>query len=325
MNKQRTFIYTLRHHALIGERIGIDISNMIFDTVENLVENYSEAADFDDLKMELMKILTIEPPFTKEEYASMDKQNRAETLHALAMESLDRKSQRIKDIIMPVVRESVEGGETGIRAVPITDGKRIFRILFDLEEAVRTDGGSLVKEWQQKLLLASIDELWKEHLRDLDELRQNVRNASYEQKDPLVIYKVESFHMFERMLNDLNTRVASSLERGQVYVRQAPPQQAGEEVAAQQQASRPQPEMSRAMPQPRSQQDYKVSKATLPSEAEAAQRAAASAPRGEQQKTMPVKAAPRIGRNDPCPCGSGKKYKNCCLDKDMAAGKNVQS
>ena len=311
MNKQRTFIYTLRHHALIGERIGIDISNMIFDTVENLVENYSEAADFDDLKMELMKILTIEPPFTKEEYASMDKQNRAETLHALAMESLDRKSQRIKDIIMPVVHESVEGGETGIRAVPITDGKRIFRILFDLEEAVRTDGGSLVKEWQQKLLLASIDELWKEHLRDLDELRQNVRNASYEQKDPLVIYKVESFHMFERMLNDLNTRVASSLERGQVYVRQAPPQQAGEEVAAQQQASRPQPEMSRAMPQPRSQQDYKVSKATLPSEAEAAQRAAAAAPRGEQQKTMPVKAAPRIGRNDPCPCGSGKKYKNC--------------
>ena len=212
---------------------------------------------------------------------------------------------------MPVVHESVEGGETGIRAVPITDGKRIFRILFDLEEAVRTDGGSLVKEWQQKLLLASIDELWKEHLRDLDELRQNVRNASYEQKDPLVIYKVESFHMFERMLNDLNTRVASSLERGQVYVRQAPPQQAGEEVAAQQQASRPQPEMSRAMPQPRSQQEYKVSKATLPSEAEAVQRAAAAAPCGEQQKTMPVKAAPRIGRNDPCPCGSGKKYKNC--------------
>ncbi|MCI7284711.1 MAG: preprotein translocase subunit SecA, partial [Prevotella sp.] len=291
MNKQRTFIYTLRHHALIGERIGIDISNMIFDAVENLVDNYSEAADYDDLKMELMKILTIEPSFTKEEYASMDKQTRTETLHALAMEALDRKSQRIKEIVMPVVRESVEGGETGVRAVPITDGKRIFRILFDLEEAVRTEGGSLVKEWQQKLLLNSIDELWKEHLRDLDELRQNVRNASYEQKDPLVIYKVESFHMFERMLNDLNTRVASSLERGQVYVRQAPPQQAGEEVAAQQQASRPQPEMSRAMPQPRSQQDYKVSKATLPSEAEAAQRAAAAAPRGAQQKTMPVKAA----------------------------------
>ena len=317
MNKQRTFIYTLRHHALIGERIGIDISNMIFDAVENLVDNYSEAADYDDLKMELMKILTIEPSFTKEEYASMDKQTRTETLHALAMEALDRKSQRIKEIVMPVVRESVEGGETGVRAVPITDGKRIFRILFDLEEAVRTEGGSLVKEWQQKLLLNSIDELWKEHLRDLDELRQNVRNASYEQKDPLVIYKVESFHMFERMLNDLNTRVASSLERGQVYVRQAPPQQpAANEAAGQQAPARVQPEVSRAMPQPRAQQDYKVSKATLPSEAEAAQRAAAAAPRGEQQKTMPVKAAPRIGRNDPCPCGSGKKYKNC-------HGKNV--
>lgn len=315
MNKQRTYIYTRRHHALVGERIGIDISNMIYDAIENLVSNYEQAADFDDLTVELMRVLTIEPPFTAEEYANIEKEDRIERLHAAAIETLDRKSQRIREIVMPVVKASVEEGQTGIRAIPITDGKRIFRILFDIEEANRTDGASLVKEWQKKLLLLTIDELWKEHLRELDDLRQSVRNASYEQKDPLVIYKVESFHMFERMLANLNAKAVSTLMRGQVYIPEPRPQQ--EQPSA--------PEMSRAMPQQRaprpnyrtSRGDFKTASATLPSEAnaaaaaEAAQRAAAAQRQNEPQRTMPVKAGPRIGRNDPCPCGSGKKYKNC--------------
>ncbi len=315
MNKQRTYIYTRRHHALVGERIGIDISNMIYDAIENLVSNYEQAADFDDLTVELMRVLTIEPPFTAEEYANLEKEDRIERLHAAAIETLDRKSQRIREIVMPVVKASVEEGQTGIRAIPITDGKRIFRILFDIEDANRTDGTSLVKEWQKKLLLLTIDELWKEHLRELDDLRQSVRNASYEQKDPLVIYKVESFHMFERMLANLNAKAVSTLMRGQVYIPEPRPQQ--EQPSA--------PEMSRAMPQQRaprpnyrtSRGDFKTASATLPSEAnaaaaaEAAQRAAAAQRQNEPQRTMPVKAGPRIGRNDPCPCGSGKKYKNC--------------
>ena len=315
MNKQRTYIYTRRHHALVGERIGIDISNMIYDAIENLVSNYEQAADFDDLTVELMRVLTIEPPFTAEEYANLEKEDRIERLHAAAIETLDRKSQRIREIVMPVVKASVEEGQTGIRAIPITDGKRIFRILFDIEEANHTDGASLVKEWQKKLLLLTIDELWKEHLRELDDLRQSVRNASYEQKDPLVIYKVESFHMFERMLANLNAKAVSTLMRGQVYIPEPRPQQ--EQPSA--------PEMSRAMPQQRaprpnyrtSRGDFKTASATLPSEAnaaaaaEAAQRAAAAQRQNEPQRTMPVKAGPRIGRNDPCPCGSGKKYKNC--------------
>ncbi len=315
MNKQRKYIYTRRHHALVGERIGIDISNMIYDAIENLVSNYEQPADFDDLTVELMRVLTIEPPFTAEEYANLEKEDRIERLHAAAIETLDRKSQRIREIVMPVVKASVEEGQTGIRAIPITDGKRIFRILFDIEEANRTDGASLVKEWQKKLLLLTIDELWKEHLRELDDLRQSVRNASYEQKDPLVIYKVESFHMFERMLANLNAKAVSTLMRGQVYIPEPRPQQ--EQPSA--------PEMSRAMPQQRaprpnyrtSRGDFKTASATLPSEAnaaaaaEAAQRAAAAQRQNEPQRTMPVKAGPRIGRNDPCPCGSGKKYKNC--------------
>ncbi|HRN04659.1 MAG TPA: preprotein translocase subunit SecA, partial [Muribaculaceae bacterium] len=304
MNKQRTYIYTRRHHALVGERIGIDISNMIYDAIENLVSNYEQAADFDDLTVELMRVLTIEPPFTAEEYANLEKEDRIERLHAAAIETLDRKSQRIREIVMPVVKASVEEGQTGIRAIPITDGKRIFRILFDIEEANRTDGASLVKEWQKKLLLLTIDELWKEHLRELDDLRQSVRNASYEQKDPLVIYKVESFHMFERMLANLNAKAVSTLMRGQVYIPEPRPQQ--EQPSA--------PEMSRAMPQQRaprpnyrtSRGDFKTASATLPSEAnaaaaaEAAQRAAAAQRQNEPQRTMPVKAGPRIGRNDPC-------------------------
>ncbi len=315
MNKQRTYIYSKRQHALKGERIGIDISNMIYDVIENLVENYPTPADYADFSLELMKVLAIEPGMTEKEYADMEKEDKVAQLHAAAMENLNRKSARIIEIIMPVITEAVANGETGIRAIPITDGKRIFRVMFDLEEAVATEGRSIIKEWQKRVLLLNIDELWKEHLRELDDLKQSVRNASYEQKDPLVIYKVESFHLFERMLSNLNNKSTSMLMRGQLYVRPVDPEQVAAAQAAAAAAQAPRPEMQRAMPQPRAPQDYKTSKATLPSEeaAMAAQRAAASAPQGQQQQQhMPqVNNGPRIGRNDPCPCGSGKKYKNC--------------
>ena len=323
MNKQRTYIYNRREHALKGERIGIDISNMIYDVIENLVDNYQTVADFQDFEMELMKILALEAGMTADEFVNMSKEEKVTNLHGRAMETLNRKSERIREMIMPVIRESVEAGETGIRVLPITDGKRVFRILFDLEEAVRTDGSSIIKEWHKKLLLITIDELWKEHLRELDDLRQSVRNASYEQKDPLVIYKVESFHLFERMLSNLNNKAVAALMRGQLYVRPlSPEEQAARQAAAQQAAQqaaaaaaqRSRITVEREMPRQRTQQEWKTSKATLPSEEAAvqAQREAASAPQGAQQRVqMPVKAAPKIGRNDPCPCGSGKKYKNC--------------
>jgi preprotein translocase subunit SecA len=153
------------------------------------------------------------------------------------------------------------------------------------------------------VLLVTIDELWKEHLRELDQLRQSVQNASYEQKDPLVIYKVESFHLFENMLNSLNVKAMSALMRGQIYMPQR------REEPGQEQQPR-QPEVKQAAPEMKNDYSrYKTSKATLPGEE--AQRQAASRPQGEQQHTQPIKAAPKVGRNDPCPCGSGKKYKNC--------------
>ncbi len=318
MNKQRTYIYSRRRHAVLGERIGIDIANMIYDTVENIVMTYEMPSDFDDLRLEMAKVLTIEPPFTAEEFPNLSREEKVDKIYAAAIDTLDRRSARIREILAPLVARAVEAGETGVRNVPVTDGKMIYPILFDLQEAASTEANSIVKEWHKKIMLVVIDELWKEHLRELDQLRQSVQNASYEQKDPLVIYKVESFHMFERMLSNLNNRAVASLMRGQLYIPQPRPEQQQPQPQQQQQVDpekaerKADPEFGRAMPRTRTGADYKTSRATLPSEeAAAAQRAAASAPRGQQQPATPVKAAPRVGRNDLCPCGSGKKYKNC--------------
>ncbi len=324
MNKQRTYIYNRRHHALLGERIGIDIANMMWDIIENMVNNTYPAA-YQDLTMDLFRTLTIEVPFTQEEFKNMSKEDAVEKIHEAANEAFSRKRDRIIEVAMPVVTDCVENrGFKGRIAVPMTDGKRFFNLVVDIDEAYRTGCKSIVKEWHKAVLLVTIDELWKEHLRELDQLRQSVQNASYEQKDPLVIYKVESFHLFEAMLNQLNIKAMSTLMRGQIYVQQAPPQEparaqvpsgeeenAVEQPAQPQPSSRPAPELKRAAPERREDYSkYQASRENLPGEA--AQRAAAQGAGRSQQPTQPVKAGPRINRNDPCPCGSGKKYKNCC-------------
>lgn len=311
MNKQRTYIYSRRHHALLGERVGIDIANMLYDTVENIVNTYDQPTDYDDMSLELLRVLTIEPPFTEEEFRNMSKEEMIQTLHDAANAALQRKSDRIIEIAMPVIKDWVENrGATGRIAVPITDGKRIFNLVVDITEAYNTQCRSIVKEWHKAILLVTIDELWKEHLRELDQLRQSVQNASYEQKDPLVIYKVESFHLFESMLNTLNVKSMSALMRGQIYVQERPTAASATLDSEEKQPAEKQPEVKRAMPErPNDYSRYKATKESLPGEAE--QRAAASAHQGEAQRPMPVKAAPKIERNAPCPCGSGKKYKNC--------------
>jgi preprotein translocase subunit SecA len=309
MNKQRTYIYTRRHHALVGERIGIDIANMLYDTVENIANTYDQPNSYADLTLELLKVLTIEAPFTEEEFRNLSKEEVIEQIHNAAVEALARKSERICEVAMPVISNIIENNEyRGKIIVPITDGKRIFNLRVDLQEAYDTKCRSIVKEWQKGLLLVTIDELWKEHLRELDQLRQSVQNASYEQKDPLVIYKVESFHLFENMLNELNVKTMSALMRGQIPVRQQEPQQQ-QNTENPAPRPKPQPEVKQAAPEMPRRYDYKTSKATLPGEE--AQRQAAAQQQGERERTMPVHAGPRIGRNDPCPCGSGKKYKNC--------------
>ncbi len=309
MNKQRTYIYSRRHHALLGERIGIDIANMLYDTIENLVNTYDQPTDYEDLSLELMRVLTIEPPFTEDEFRNLSKEEIIEKLNAAANDKLRRQGELITEVAMPVIKDCVENrGMTGRIAVPITDGRRVFNLVCDVTDAYASQCKSIVKEWQKAVLLVSIDELWKEHLRELDQLRQSVQNASYEQKDPLVIYKVESFHLFENMLNNLNNKAMSALLRGHIYIQLRPASTSDATLDSEKQ--KPQPEVRRAMPErPTDYSRYRATKEGLPGEAET--RAAASAPQGEKQRPMPVKAAPRVGRNDPCPCGSGKKFKNC--------------
>ncbi|MDE7452436.1 MAG: SEC-C domain-containing protein, partial [Paramuribaculum sp.] len=300
MNKQRTYIYARRHHALLGEKIGIDIANMFYDVIENLVTTYDQPGDYNELSLELFKILTIEAPFTEAEFRSLSKEEAIDRIHAAAMESFDRKGQKIREIAMPVIKDCVENrGMENMIVVPMTDSKRIFNIPVNLLDAYKSDGKAIVKEWHKAILLVTIDELWKEHLRELDQLRQSVQNVSYEQKDPLVIYKVESFHLFEQMLNNLNIKVISALMRGALYVPQRP--------AGDQQSTPAQPQVQKQMPR-QAAPAYRESRDSLPGDAN---RAAASAPQGEKPRPMPAQAGPRIGRNDPCPCGSGKKYKNC--------------
>ena len=305
MNKQRTYIYNRRQHALLGERVGIDIANMLYDTIENLVETHSAPNLYEDLKLELFKVLTIEIPVSEQEYKSLNKQELVDRIYESANEALNRKSQRIIEVAQPVIKDWVENrNATGKIMVPITDGKRIFNLRVDITEAYNTECKAIVKEWHKALLLVSIDELWKEHLRELDQLKQSVQNASYEQKDPLVIYKVESFHLFENMLNNLNVKAMSALLRGQIYIQQ---REQREDEETQQPR---QPEVKQAMPERKNDySQYRTSKENLPGEN--AQRAAASAHQGERQRPQPVVAGPKIGRNDPCPCGSGKKYKAC--------------
>ena len=312
MNKQRNYIYTRRQHALKGERIGIDIANMIYDTVEALVAQYDSSADFASLALDLYRIFTIEPPFTEQEYDRMSQSERVDALHEAALKALNRKNERICEVAMPVIRNLLATNDyRGKIIVPVSDGKRVFNLRVDLEEAEATEGRSIIKEWQKALSLVTIDELWMMHLRELDQLRQSVQNASYEQKDPLVIYKVEAFHLFQDMLSRLNNKMASTLMRGHIPVREQAPADVPEQTSTEE-APKPKavaPEMKQAEPEMPRRYDYKTSKATLPGEE--AQRQAASMPQGEAPRPMPMRAQPKVGRNDPCPCGSGKKYKNC--------------
>ena len=300
MNNQRNAVYNRRHHALIGERMGVDILNMIYDCTTNIIDKCSN--DFEELKMQVLSTFAMEVPFSEEEYYKMDADTKVDTLYRAAVDAFNRKSEAIANVSYPVIQTIVEQhGAKGLMQVPITDGKRGYRIVTDVEEAYNTKCKSISKAWQKAVLLMTIDNVWKEHLRELDELRHSVQNASYEQKDPLVIYKIESFNLFTNMLNTMNAGSVSKLMRGQIIVPQEPNPD---------EPQKPQPVVQQA-PQPMRPQapQYRTSREAYPG-AEA-QRAAASAPQGPQRPVNPIVAGPKVGRNEPCPCGSGKKYKNC--------------
>ncbi len=303
MNYQRNAIYTRRHHALLGERIGIDIMNTIYDSIEEMVNKF-DPSSFDALKMQVLSTYAIEPPFDEAQFRKQDSQKSIDLLFEAVMEAFKRKTERLAEVANPVIqtvceRQMSEGAPEpyGKMRVPITDGRRTYGIVIDLKEAYDTQCKCIAKAWQKAILLLSIDENWKTHLRDLDQLRQSVQNASYEQKDPLVIYKLESFNLFQAMLADLNNKAISSLMRGQI------PTQEGN------------PEVSQAQEERRQRQRYNEGRGqddAVAAAAAAQRQAGMSASQAGRGPVAPIRnEGPKIGRNDPCPCGSGKKYKNC--------------
>ena len=295
MNAQRKVIYTRRHHALIGERIGLDIINSLYDSVEDLVDRYG-ADDYEDFNIQVLKTYAIQTPFNEEEYRRMDDGKKQDILYDAVLKTFNRKMERLSEVADPIIQQIVEkqiadGMEPqGLIRVPITDGKRTFGIVIDIKEAAETHCKSLTKSWQKAVMLLTIDENWKEHLREMDQLRQSVQNASYEQKDPLVIYKTEAFNMFKQMVGIMNGKAIAVLMRGQIP-----------EVA-------PQENVQEREPQPRRQR-YSEGRGGEP---DASRPNAAPVGPRPQGPTGPIRnEGPKIGRNDPCPCGSGKKYKNC--------------
>ena len=289
MNKQRTVIYEKRRHALMGERIGMDITNIIWDRVVNIIENN----EYNECREMFLKVVAMECPFSEEEFENAKHEELEERAFQSAIATFKRKTDRIESVAWPIIKdvEENQGALYERIMVPITDGKRMYNIPCNLKEAYRTEAKDVVKQFERVIMLHIIDECWKENLRQLDELRHSVQNASYEQKDPLLIFKLESAKLFDSMVNEMNNRISSILTRGQI------PELQHEDV-------------QEAAPEEHSPQNYSEHKEDLN---DTAQQAAANHDTRENADAnrTPYVADKLPGRNDPCPCGSGKKFKNC--------------
>ena len=293
MNKQRTVIYEKRRHALMGERIGMDITNIIWDRVVSIIEKN----DYEGCKEEFLHLFSMEVPFTLDQFLDMKHDQLEEMAFQQTIEAFKRKTERIQTVAWPIISQVYEnqGAMFERIMVPITDGRRLYNVPCDLAEAYKSECKSVVKQFQKMILLHIIDDCWKENLRELDDLKHSVQNASYEQKDPLLIFKLESVKLFDNMVNNMNNRIVSILMRCAIPELQQAPQQAEPEP----QPQRPQYTESKAPTQPEEQ-------LTDPQ-----QQAAAQQDTRERQPQAPIVKDKLPGRNDPCPCGSGKKFKNC--------------
>ncbi len=293
MNKQRTVVYEKRRHALMGERIGMDITNIIWDRVVNIIENN----DYEGCKEEFIHILAMEVPFTSEQFINESHDNLAESAFQIAIEAFKRRTERIQATAWPIIKQVYEnqGAMYERIMVPVTDGRRMYNIPCNLKEAYDTECKSIIKQFEKVILLHIIDDCWKENLRELDELKHSVQNASYEQKDPLLIFKLESVKLFDNMVNSMNNRIVG------ILMRSAIPEMQQNEVRE----AAPEEEVKR--------QEYTESKHNLDEEqlTDPNQAAAAASDTRAQQPRTPIVKDKLPGRNDPCPCGSGKKFKNC--------------
>ncbi|MDR2918527.1 MAG: preprotein translocase subunit SecA [Tannerella sp.] len=299
MNSQRNVVYTRRKHALMGERIGLDVLNTLYDATNALVEQHADGGSYEEFKLELFRILAIESPVYEDTFRNTKADKLVQIVFDEVLKQFKRRMERLAQVADPVIRQVYEnqGSMYENIMIPITDGKRMYNISCNLKEAYETGSKAIVKSFQKSITLHTIDESWKEHLREMDELRHSVQNASYENKDPLLIYKLESFSLFKVMVENMNRKTVSILMRGQIPVREESQQSNLVREAAPERRQ----DMSRYRTQ-KSEVGENGSDPLLP-----------KPPTGPQQpqRTEPIRAEKRVGRNEPCPCGSGKKYKAC--------------
>ena len=293
MNSQREVIYKKRKHALFGERLDMDMLNMMYDSVEELVNEYYGTDQFEDFNIELMRLLSMESPVPEEDFKKLSVGEITQQIYDKMIEGYNRKVETIAKQAYPVIKNVYETKSQVYKniVVPISDGKRLFQIICNLEKAYQNKGKELVKSYQKQIVLNTIDEAWKEQLREMDDLKQSVQNATYEQKDPLLIYKFESFNLFKMMLTSVNKNVVSTLMKGHIPI-QSPDQVKNAEA-------RKRTDLSR----------YTTQKSDLPGVENPMK--GASTQTQEKSRPQPVRVEKKVGRNDLCPCGSGKKYKHC--------------
>ncbi len=290
MNQQRNLIYTKRRHALFGERLAVDLVNMMYDTAESLANQHVEARNFDDFKLDLIRYFAIESPVDEPEFMQGNVSDLASKVFDASQQHYKIKSNLIADKAFPVVENVyLNQGQTYENiVVPFGDGMRQIQVITNLKKAYESKGMELVHSFERMVTLALIDDAWKEHLREMDELKTSVQNAVYEQKDPLLIYKFESFELFKQMIDKVNKDILSFLFKGVIAVQD--PQNVREAKAPQR------TDMSRLRT---SHPDAAPTAGGQPQ------------PQRQEQRIQPVRVEQKVGRNDPCPCGSGKKYKNC--------------
>ncbi len=290
MNSQREVIYKKRRHALLGERLSVDVANMMYDVTENLVDTYHKNGDFENFDFDLIRSFSMDSPVSEEEFMKSSPEQITEKVYLKVLDTYKRKVDMISQQAYPVLKDVYERMSHAYEnvVVPISDGVRVFQVITNLKATAESEGKELAKAYEKTVVLATIDEAWKEHLREMDELKQSVQNATYEQKDPLLIYKFESFELFKTMITKVNKDVVSTLMKGHI------PIQDPEQVKEAQR--RRQVDMSK----------YRASKSDFSQYS-----STGGGGPDKNQKAEPVRVEKKVGRNDPCPCGSGKKYKQC--------------
>ncbi len=283
MNQQREVIYKKRRHALHGDRLSLDISNMIYDTCENIIDEYSESKDFKDLKLEMIRLLATDIPINEFELKNNPKEEIVEKLYHKCYENYKRKSILISEKTYPVIRDVYEQKNNTFKniVIPFTDGIKSLQVVTNLQETFDEKGINIPKSIEKSVTLAIIDDIWKEHLREMDELKQSVQNAVYEQKDPLLIYKFESFNLFKKLINKINKDIVSFLMKADLPHKTTATEAKIQSNLANLETSRPE-QVTNNQPE-----------------------------NNQQKKAEPIRVEQKIERNAPCPCGSGKKYKKC--------------